>query len=60
MSKEDLIKLVKNLVLFRKKLETKITELTTSTMNFSQIEEVIGLIWLLIEEHFILLCLATS
>jgi hypothetical protein len=44
MSKEDLIKLVKNLVLFRKKLETRITELTTSTMNFSQIEEVIGLI----------------
>ncbi len=60
MSKEDLIKLVKNLVLFRKKLETRITELTTSTMNFSQIEEVIGLIWLLIEENFILLCLATS
>jgi hypothetical protein len=29
-------------------------------MNFSQIEEVIGLIWLLIEENFILLCLATS
>jgi len=60
MSKEDLIKLVKNLVLFRKKLETRITELTTSTMNFSQIEEVIGLIWLLIEENCILLCLATS
>lgn len=41
MSNEDLIKLIKNQISLKKKLETKLTELTNSTANFSQIERVI-------------------
>ncbi|CAF2893555.1 unnamed protein product [Rotaria sp. Silwood2] len=39
MSKEELIKVVKSQILLKKKLETKIFELTTSNTNFSQIEQ---------------------
>ncbi|CAF3307816.1 unnamed protein product [Rotaria socialis] len=39
MSKEEIIKVVKNQVLLKKKLEIKINELTASNTNFSQIEE---------------------
>ncbi|CAF3422710.1 unnamed protein product, partial [Rotaria sp. Silwood2] len=39
MSKEELIKVVKSQFLLKKKLETKIFELTTSNTNFSQIEQ---------------------
>lgn len=40
MSKDELLKVVKNQFLLKKKLEIKINELTTSNVNFSQIEEV--------------------
>ncbi|CAF4444318.1 unnamed protein product, partial [Adineta steineri] len=39
MSREDLIKLLKNYSVLKKKHETKINELTTSNTNFSQTEQ---------------------
>ncbi|CAF1431308.1 unnamed protein product, partial [Rotaria sordida] len=39
MSKEELIKVVKNQILLKKKLEIKINELTTSNTNFNEIEQ---------------------
>ncbi|UJR25264.1 hypothetical protein I4U23_006616 [Adineta vaga] len=39
MSKDDLIKLVKNQILFRKKLENKLNELTTASTSFNRTEE---------------------
>jgi hypothetical protein len=56
MSKEDLIKLIKNQISLKKKLETKLTELTNSTSNFNQIERVIesiNLIVTTIKFHFV-------
>jgi len=41
MSPEELIKIIKNQVILKKKLETKINELTSSNTNSNQIEEVI-------------------
>ncbi len=41
MSPEELIKIIKNQVILKKKLETKINELTSSSTNSNQIEEVI-------------------
>ena len=40
MSKEELIKLVKNQILLKKKLETKITELSNANTSLCQSEEV--------------------
>ncbi|CAF0932357.1 unnamed protein product [Adineta ricciae] len=39
MSKDDLVKLVKNQILFRKKLENKLVELTTASASFNRTEE---------------------
>ncbi|CAF5193811.1 unnamed protein product, partial [Rotaria magnacalcarata] len=39
MPKEEIIKVVKNQILLKKKLEIKMNELTASNTNFSQIEE---------------------
>lgn len=39
MSKEELIKVIKNQILLKKKLDLKITELTDSNNNFQQIEK---------------------
>jgi hypothetical protein len=39
MSTEELIKIVKNQIILKKKLETKINELTNSSTNCNQIEE---------------------
>ena len=44
MSKEELIKLVKNQILLKKKLETKINELTDSNTNLCQTKEVIEMV----------------
>jgi len=41
MSPEELIKIIKNQVILKKKLETKLNELTSSNTNSNQIEEVI-------------------
>jgi hypothetical protein len=40
MSKEELIKLVKNQVILKKKLEIKITELTNSNTSLTETEDV--------------------
>ncbi len=39
MSTDELIKIVKNQIILKKKLETKINELTNSSTNCNQIEE---------------------
>ncbi len=41
MSHEELLKLFKTQLIFRKKLETKISELTASNVSLCQTEEVI-------------------
>ncbi len=41
MSQEDLVKLVKSQVLLKKKLEAKISELTTANVSLCQDAEVI-------------------
>ncbi len=41
MSQEDLLKVVKNQILSKKKLEARISELQTSNLSLCQTEEVI-------------------